>query len=409
MKDFFKVTDLDRIYEYISEFYPVDSETVPLSDTTDRIVAANIIADFDLPDFGRSTMDGYAVSAAATFGASSGNPAYLNIKGSVEMGASPGFSIVHDEAAMIATGGMLPDGADSVIMVEHTEQIDQNTIEAYKSIAPGSNMVDIGEDIAKGSIILKSGQKIRPQETGLLAAFGHEAVKVYKKPRIGIISTGDELCPVDTAPSPGKIRDINTYTLSAMVSQAGGIPLVFGIVKDDFDSLFATCSKALVESDMVLISGGSSVGARDLTIDVLSSMPDSNILAHGISISPGKPTILAGIGGKAFWGMPGHVVSAMIVFVIVVKPFLEHIAGLASRCRRSWRLPALLRRNLASSQGRTEFIRVRLVPENEVLWAEPLLGKSTLINTMAQADGLIELGLNVEGIEKGSEVSVLLL
>ncbi|MCD6225403.1 MAG: molybdopterin molybdotransferase MoeA [Deltaproteobacteria bacterium] len=409
MKDFFKVTDLDRIFEYIPEFPVVDSETISLPDTTDRIVAADIISDVDLPGFERATMDGYAVSAASTFGASGGNPAYLNIKGSVVMGESPDFAIEPGEAAFISTGGMLPGGADSVIMVEHTEQIDETTIEAYKSVAPGGNMVETGEDVARGSVILTRGQKIRPQEAGMLAAFGHKTVAVYKKPIIGIISTGDELCPAGSTPNPGKVRDINTYTLSAMVQKAGGIPLVFGIIKDDFDSLLAICTKALAESDMVLISGGSSVGMRDLTIEVLSSMPDSSILAHGISISPGKPTILAKIGRKAFWGMPGHVVSAMIVFAIVAKPFVEYIGGLASEYGRSWRLPAILRRNISSSQGRTEFVRVRLVEEDGVLWAEPLPGKSTLINTMVKADALIELGLNVEGLDKGSKVSVILL
>ncbi|MBL0717276.1 MAG: molybdopterin molybdenumtransferase MoeA, partial [Desulfosarcina sp.] len=177
----------------------------------------------------------------------------------------------------------------------------------------------------------------------------------------------------------------------------------------DFDSLLLICSKALEESDMVLISGGSSVGVRDLTIKVLSSLPESKILAHGISISPGKPTILAKIGNKAFWGMPGPVVSAMIVFFIVIKPFIEHIKGLAAGENDSWRVPALLGRNLSSSQGRTEFVRVRLLEKDDVLWAEPLLGKSTLINTMVKADGLIEMGLNIEGLEKDSEVSVILL
>ena len=409
MKDFFKVTDLDQIFAFISEFPLVASETIPLPDATDRIVAADIVSNVDLPVFDRSTMDGYAVRAASTFGASDGNPAYLNIKGSVAMGEHPDFFIDSGEAALISTGGMLPDGADSVVMVEHTEPIDDTTIEVYKSIAPGSNMVEIGEDIAKGSILLNCGQKIRPQEAGLLAAFGHKSVNVYKKPLIGIISTGDELCPVDTTPNPGKIRDVNTYTLSAMVQKAGGIPLVFGIVKDDFDSLHLICSKALAESDMVLISGGSSVGVRDLTIKVLSSLSDSKILAHGISISPGKPTILAKIGNKAFWGMPGPVVSAMIVFAIVVKPFVEHVKGLAAGERHLWRLPALLMRNISSSQGRTEFVRVRLLEKDGVLWAEPLPGKSTLINTMVKADGLIEMGLNIEGLEKGSEVSVILL
>ena len=406
MKDFFKVTDMEKVLEYTSLFPAVETESVLLENTQGRILAEEITADIDLPGFSRSTMDGYAVRASSTFGASEENPAYLNLVGSIAMGESPSFSVEQGETARISTGGMLPDGTDSVVMIEHTEILDEKTIEAYKSAAPGHNVIEKGEDFTEGNTVLHSGQKIRPQETGLLAAFGKEKVRVFKKPVIGIISTGDEVVPVSETPHPGQIRDINTFSLSGQVIEAGGIPLTFGIVKDDYKNLLEKCREALLGSDMVLISGGSSVGTRDFTIEVLSALPDSEIIVHGISISPGKPTILARSEKKPLWGLPGHVVSAMIVFAVVVKPFIEKISGFSTAQKSRFILSARLTRNISSAQGRTEYIRVRLNEKEGILWAEPILGKSGLINTMIKADGLIEIGKNVEGIEKGTQVRV---
>ncbi len=407
MKEFFKVTNLDRVLKYTFDFPTVDTEKVHLSDMTGRILAGSIVSDIDLPDFSRSTMDGYAVRGSSTFGATEGNPAYLTVKGSVAMGESPNFSIGTGEVARIATGGMLPNGSDSVVMIEHTEALDETTIEIYKSVAPGQHVVETGEDIKSGEVVLACGQELRPQEAGLLAALGKKEAVVYKKPVIGIISTGDEIVPVDKVPESGQIRDINTYTLSGQVQEAGGTPVTFGIVSDDYDALYSKCSEALSKSDMVLISGGSSVGTRDYTIEVLSNLPDSSILAHGISISPGKPTILAKTQNKAFWGLPGHVTSAMVVFKTVVLPFIRHIAGSTSLNDRKLNISANLSRNVSSAQGRVDFIRVRMLERDGALWVEPILGKSGLINTMVKADGLIEVGMNTEGLDEGSQVEVI--
>lgn len=409
MKEFFKVTDLADVLEYAPGFPRVNTETIPLIESGGRILAADVVADVDLPDFMRSTMDGYAVRASSTFGASEANPAYLVIKGTVPMGESPSFSISAGEAAKISTGGMLPDGADSVVMVEHTEAIDKTTIEVYKSVAPGQNILEKGEDIPTGAVLVPAGKRLRFQETGLLAAFGNETVTVYKKPVIGIISTGDEVVPVDQKPGPGQIRDVNMYTLSGLVQKIGAVPVTFGIVGDDYHDLFEKCTEALTRSDMVLISGGSSVGTRDFTIEVLSSLPASNILVHGISISPGKPTILARSHSQAIWGLPGQVTSTMVVFEIVVKPFIEHISGLSPEYARNFKLSARLNRNVPSTQGRADYIRVKLIEKEGIFWAEPLLGKSGLINTMVKADGLIEIGLNTEGLDEGARVEVILL
>ena len=254
MKEFFKVTDLNKVLEYASGFPRVETEDIFLMDSKGRILAVDIDADVDLPDFMRSTMDGYAVSASSTFGASEANPTYLTIKGSVLMGKSPAFSIGIGEAAKISTGGMLPDGADSVVMIEHTEAIDKTTIEVYKSVAPGQNILEKGEDMHKGQTLVPAGKPLRAQEIGLLAAFGIERIAAYKKPVVGIISTGDEVVSIKDTPAPGQIRDINMYTLSGLVEKAGGVPTAYGIVRNDFDDLFEKCTAALVQSDMLLIS-----------------------------------------------------------------------------------------------------------------------------------------------------------
>jgi molybdopterin molybdotransferase len=407
IKEFFKVKSIDQVLAYREQFPLMQTEVRPLTESVGRVLAEDIQSDIDLPDFSRSIMDGFAVKGSSTFGASEGNPAYLTVKGTVLMGKSSNFSIGPGEAVRISTGGMLPEGADSIVMVEHTETIDDTTIEVYRSVAPGQNMVAVGEDIKKGEIALAGGRRIRPQETGMLAALGRQTVKVFKKPQIGIISTGDEIVPVNEVPGPGRIRDINTYTLSSLIQQAGATAISYGIVHDDYEALLAKSSQALNDCDMVLVSGGSSVGARDFTIDVICAMADSEILFHGISISPGKPTILARVQKKAFWGLPGHVVSAMVVFSRIVKPFIEHAGGYADSAEKELRVTARLSRNIASAQGRMDYVRVRLYRKDGLLRAEPVLGKSGLINTMVKADGLIEIGMNTEGLDKDTEVEVI--
>jgi len=407
MKEFFKVTDLEKVFEFIPEFPRTQVEEVLLAEALGRILAEDTVSEVDLPDFSRSIVDGYAVEGSSTFGAGEGNPAYLTVVGSIDMGKSPDFSIGAGEAAKIPTGAMLPEGADTVVMIEHTDAIDDTTIEVYRSAAPGQNIVGVGEDFNKGARILASGRKIRPQEAGLLASLGIETVRVYKKPVIGIISTGDEIVPLNQTPRLGQIRDTNTYTLSGLIQEFGGTPLTYGIVKDNFDALYKVASRGLKECDILLVSGGSSVGTRDFTIEVISALTDADILVHGISISPGKPTILAKVQDKAFWGLPGHVVSTMIVFSQVVRPFIEHACGRAHRSQAQLKMKARLSRNISSAQGRVDYIRVRLIHKEDDVWAEPILGKSALINTMVKADGLIEVGRNIEGLDQGATVEVI--
>ncbi len=408
MNHFFKVKSLEEVMALTDQFTCVGTEDIPVLQSFSRVLAKDLIAEKDMPGFRRATMDGFAVAANSTFGASESSPAWLEIAGTILMGDIPDFSIQKGQAARISTGGMLPEGADSVVMVEHTEAIDELSVEIYKSVAPLQHVIDVSEDFAENEIVLKKGTFIRPQEKGLAAGLGFSKIEAYKVPKVGIISTGDEIIPIEEEPTPGKIRDINSYTLAGFIKEANAVPVHYGIIKDDPKALKASVEKALKQTDMVLISGGSSVGTRDFTVDVLSDLKDTKILVHGMSVSPGKPTILAKSGQTPVWGLPGQVVSAMVVLKIVVIPFLNRLKGL-DRLNRTVRIPARLSRNVASAQGRKDFVRVLLKKGNGQLSAEPVLGKSGLIRTMVHADGLLEIGDNVEGLEKGSTVDIILL
>ena len=406
-KEFFSVTPVETVFETIAGFPETRIENVPLLNAAGRILAEAVVSDIDLPGFDRSTMDGYAVRASDTFGASEGNPAYLEICGSIAMGEKPEATVSSGTAARIATGGMIPRGADAVMMIEHTSEIDETTIEVYKRIAPGTHVIGKDEDIKKNTRLLEAGVRIGSREAGVIAAMGRTEVKAYKKPVIGIISTGDEVVPADSVPETGCIRDINTYTLSAAIDACGAAPKSYGIVADRFAPLYALTEKALDACDMVILSGGSSVGTRDLTIEVIEALPDSSILVHGLPVRPGKPTILARTGIKPVWGLPGHVASAMVIFDIFVKPCILHIGGSTAAAQRHFSIPATLTRNLASAQGRIDYVRVRIIEKDGTYMAEPVLGPSGLIRPMLDADGLIKIDMNTEGLEKGTEVRVM--
>jgi molybdopterin molybdotransferase len=409
MKEFFTVTDINDVFAHLPDFSVVGEKRIHILDALGYVIASDIKAERNIPEFARSTMDGYAVCAASTFGASEANPAYLTIVGTIAMGELPPGPVRPGEAMRIPTGGMMPDGADGVVMIEHTAEIDATMLEVYRSVPPTHHVIARGEDFASGSSLIQTGTRIRPQEMGLLAAMGLEQIAVFKKPKIGLISTGDEIVSIDATPGPGKIRDINTYTLSGQIMAAGAIPVIYGIVTDDVGLLHAACAKILTETDMVIISGGSSVGMRDVTIDAIQRFDGAEILVHGIPISPGKPTLLARVEGKAVWGLPGHVTSAMVVFDRIVRPFIDSISGVdPARHAPAPRIPARLTRNVASAQGRVDYVRVRLVEKENELTAEPILGKSGLLSTMLKAHGLIEIDRNVEGLEKGSMVPVIL-
>ncbi|MEW6076684.1 MAG: gephyrin-like molybdotransferase Glp [Thermodesulfobacteriota bacterium] len=406
-EDFFTVVPPQTVLSMVDRFTPVELEDVPLARAHGRVLGRDIVITGDLPGFARSTMDGFAVRAAATFGASETNPVYLERMGAVVMGEAPGFCLGAGQAAEIPTGGMMPEGADSVVIIEHTRLIDNTLLEIFKSAAPGENVIAADEDFKKGDIALPGGVRVRSQEAGLLAALGIVDVTVFRKPTVGIISTGDEVVPAEETPAPGRVRDVNTYTLAALAEEAGARPVIYGIVDDHPDHLKEKTAAALAECDMVLLSGGSSLGTRDFTLEVINSLPDSELLVRGIAIRPGKPTLLARISGKPFWGLPGQVASAMVIFSVIVRPFIDRLAGVRGTTRRFNReISALTARNIPSVSGREDYIRVRLEEKEGVLLAWPVFGKSGLLNTMTAADGLIVIDADTEGLKAGTPVSV---
>jgi molybdopterin molybdotransferase len=406
---FFKVKTSEEVLEILRGFAPVGEETIHIGDALNRVLNKEITSAEDMPNFSRSSMDGYAVRAKDTFGASDSLPAFLELAGEVIMGRAPTDTVVPGTASRISTGGMIPDGADAVVMIEYCHAADEKTIEVNRSVAPLENIIGKGDDFRAGAVILKKGAVLRPQDIGLLAGLGIQKIEVFKRPKVGIISTGDEVIPIDQSPQPGQVRDINSYTLSAFCSQAGAVPVNMGLCKDDFDQMRETVGRVLATCDTVWISGGSSVGARDMTLKVLESFADTQLLAHGITISPGKPTIIARIANKALFGLPGHVASAMVVAEIFLDPFLSILSGEVRTSGDSHQyLPASLERNIESASGRDDYIRVKLNKRNGQLFAEPVFGKSGLISTLVEAQGLVKIDRNTEGLYKGQTVSVML-
>jgi molybdopterin molybdotransferase len=403
---FFEVKTREEVWGEYRHFGRLGVEEIPLGGACDRVLAAPVVAAEHLPGFVRTTVDGYAVHARDTFGASESQPAFLTVVGNVGMGEVPSFEVGLGETARIPTGGMLPKGADSVVMVEYAEELDERSVAVSRAVAPLENVIRPGDDVRLGEEVLPAGRKLRPQEIGLLAGLGRMAVTVYRRPKVAIISSGDEIVAADRTPRPGQLRDINSHSLAAMVRGCGGVPRDLGIVPDEFEPLRATCQRAVAEADISLISGGSSVGVRDLTLDVLGSFADNELLVHGVAISPGKPTILVRVGDRAFWGLPGHVASAMVVFQVLVRPFLDHLCGVPPSLGERWPLRAKLNRNVASKQGREDFIRVRLQTDGNDLVAEPIFGESGLISTLVHADGLVRIDRHAEGLYRGEQVEV---
>ena len=405
--EFFQVKTLQQVKDILGQIAPLGTEPVSLQDALGRVLAEPIICSDDVPPFTRSAMDGYAVTARDTFGTSEANPSLLDVTGEVPMGERPPVEVEPGQAVKIATGGMLPQGADAVVMVEYTQVIDEKTIEVYRPVAPRENIVQKGEDIKKGETVLAAGHRLRPQDLGALAALGVGAVTVYRRPLIGIISTGNELVPVNANLRVGQIRDTNTYTVSALALEADAVPFHLGIVRDELDDLQQALEEGLSKGDVVVISGGSSVGTRDLTIAAINTLPDAEIFVHGVAISPGKPTILGRVRGKIVWGLPGHTVSTMIVFTALVTPCLLKLGGRTDWDRSyGWPLKATVTRNIPSAQGREDYVRVTLRTEAGTLMATPLFGKSGSISTMVKGDGLVKIEMEAEGVQEGDTVEV---
>jgi molybdopterin molybdotransferase len=370
-----------------------------------RVTAAPVVAPYPLPSFPRSTVDGFAVRAVDTFGANDSLPAYLNLIGEVPMGAAADLSLGVGECALIHTGGMLPEGADAVVMVEHTQQARAGEVEVLRAVAPGENVLKVGEDVVEGEEVIPRGARLRPPKIGGLMALGQTRVTVACRPRVGILSSGDEVIPPEAELRPGRVRDVNSYSLGALIEQHGGLPLRYGILPDASEALRAAAERALSECDMVIITAGSSASSRDLTAAVIDSLGKPGVLVHGVNVRPGKPTILAVCDGKAVVGLPGNPVSALVIASLFVAPVIHALLGLRVG-QLARRLNARLTLNLASQAGREDWVAVRLHETPQGHLAEPVFGKSNLIFTLARADGLVRIPPDANGLEAGQMVEV---
>lgn len=406
---FFKVKNSNEVLRIIKGFSPLEEEVIPSGKGLDRVLSRDISAPEDLPGFTRSTMDGYAVRAGDTFGASESLPAFLEIIGDIPMGQTPARPVETGQAMKIATGGMLPRGADGVVMIEYCHVLDERTIEVSRAISPLENVIQPSDDLRKGTVVLPRGKSLRPQEIGVLTGLGLTRIDVFRRPVVAVISTGDEVIPIDQKPSPGQVRDINSYTLDAFCRKHHARPVQLGLCPDNFEELKGKIDQGLAAADSVWISGGSSVGSRDMTLEVIESFPGAEVLVHGISVSPGKPTIIARIGAKTVWGLPGHTASAMVIAQVFLSPFLAVLSGRQERPLLDHHfIEAILSRNIESAGGRDDYIRVRLVEDDDRIMAEPILGKSGLISPLVEADGLIRIDRNTEGLYRGQRVRVMI-
>jgi molybdopterin molybdotransferase len=375
-------------------------EEIPLLNSRGRVLSRPILSPEDMPAFNRSTVDGYAVNAVDSFGASESLPAFFQCIGAVPMGSAPTFSLESGRCAWIPTGGMMPMGGDAAVMVEYTEKLGDDTILAYRPVSPGENVMLKGEDVSSGQVLFTAGHRLRPQDIGLLASLGVERVLAFSPYRIGIISSGDEVVPVKQAPAPGQVRDVNSYSLAAAVEEKGHLPCIYPLVGDDMEQLRGMVAKSLQENDITLLSGGSSVGIADLTVDVLLSFAGAELLFHGLAVKPGKPTLGVKIKDGVVIGLPGHPVSALMMFQVLSRYLLES--------RPIFHINARLSHNIASQPGRDDFIPVELSEEGGRWAARPLLGKSGLMGILARANGYIHIKSVYQGLKEGETCRVYL-
>lgn len=393
----------------LAGFSPVGEEFVPVDEAFGRILKEAVIAPEDLPSFSRSTVDGYALQARDTFGASESIPALLEVVGEVHMGQAPQMRVHKGQAVRISTGGMLSEGTDGVVMIEHCHLVDARTLEVNRAIAPLENVIRPGDDFAAGAHVLPTGHRLRAQDVGVLAALGLARVRVFRRPRVAILSTGDEIVSAEERPGPGQVRDVNRHTLSAFCRRLGAEALWLGLCPDEFEPFKSRVEAGLAEGDAVWLSGGSSVGTRDLALEVFRTLPDFELLVHGISISPGKPTIIGRAAAKPIIGLPGHVASALVVAEVFMTRLLAALSGASDLKEAPYRVVrARLGRNVESASGREDYLRVRLHKGEDGPVAEPLFGKSGLISTLVAADGLMKVDMNTEGRYSGEEVEVMI-
>ena len=406
MADFFNVISPPEAIALMSKnLSEVEFETVDTEDSFGRILSGQIFSQEDSPSFDRSSMDGYSVRASDTYGASDALPAYLELIGEVPMGSAAAIALSPGDAAIAYTGGMLADNADAVVMVEHTKISPSGLLEVYRPVASGENVIVSGEDFRKGDPIVGAGHLIGHAELGALMSLGITEVNVYTKPKISVISSGDELVEPGTQLTGGMIRDVNLYSIGALVENLGALPTSFPRIPDEYDKLLEVANKAAQISDMVIFTAGSSVSSRDLTATVINDMGSPGVLVHGLSVKPGKPTILGMSDGKPIIGLPGNPVSAITIFRAVVDPLIRLISG-AKEVPQNKVIEAVVDSDLPSSSGRTDYVRIRLRYDQGTVRAVPVYGKSNLISTLLGSDGYVEIDADSSGIYQGTAIEV---
>jgi molybdopterin molybdotransferase len=395
------------VAEALAGFRPArrtPAETIPITGALHRIPAAPVTAAQPLPGFARSTVDGFAVRAADTYGVSEGLPGYLDVAGAVRMGAAADVAVGPGTAVAMPTGGMLPPGADAVVMVEYTAEAMSGTIEVVRPVAPGDGVIRADEDAAPGTAIVPTGRPLRAQDLGMLAAAGVTDVTVHARPVVTVFSTGDEVVPPGTAAlMPGQVRDATAVALAALISEAGGDPVPGGIVADDPGLLETALRAALDGSDLIVISAGSSVGARDETATAVARLGEPGIWCHGLAIKPGKPTLLADCAGVPVIGLPGNPRSALVVFRLIGMPLVRLVGGCTQPPAEAT-VRARLDRDLASATGRLDVVQVRLSDA----CASPVFGMSALLSVLTAADGYVIVPEDATGLDAGTQVEVTL-
>lgn len=385
-----------------------ESEIINSINALGRVTFSSVCAPHSLPTFRRSTVDGYAVIAKDTYGASESLPAYLDLQGEIQMGTESFTKLFPHKCMLIHTGGYVPEGADAVVMVEQTQKFQNSAIEIRKAVAVGENVIQIGEDIKVGEEVIPSGKRIREYEIGGLMALGILSLKVVRKPVVGIISSGDEVVHPIENPRIGQVRDINSYSLSALVERCGGFAKLYGIVPDQIEALDNAINHSLNECDILVITAGSSASERDLTAKSINRNGNPGVLVHGVNVKPGKPTILSVCNNKVVIGLPGNPVSALVIANLFLVPVIERLLGIQQRDHKS-NVKAILKTNLPSISGREDYVPVKLNPSVDGFLAEPIFGKSNLIFTLIRADGWVKIPADITGIKGGDEVEVFLM
>ncbi len=405
---FRKLVSFDEAKSILAKHYlpkPVGAELVALSEGYNRILASDIISPHDIPPFNRSTVDGYTVKSADTFGAEETSPIRLKLAGKISVGEPPKVKVRKGTVAEIVTGAPTPTGADAVVMIEYTER-KGNSILVKQAVSTGENVMKVGSDIHKDELVLQEGITLSPYEIGVLAAIGSAKVQVYKRPRVAIFSTGSEVVEPGKPLTSGKIFDINAHALSASVEECGCEPLNMGIVKDEPRQMKTAMQKALKTADALITSGGVSVGPTDIIPKVLDTVGKPGVIIYGVAIRPGKPTTIAIVDNKPVFSLPGHPTSSLMIFYLFVRPILLRMAGRRKEVIKT--VKAAVSERLFPARGRRTYVTVTLKRDNAGrLVASPVpIGLSGAITTLAKADGFIVIPEKQQFIEKGATVSV---